>query len=367
MKRSIIKSTQTLFALCLLVLIILWMAGAFHKKIAPGALEVQAAIAPESAPTALVEESTVPVIEEASGTVEAKRKTLVSSRIMAVISEVKVRAGDEVAQGDTLIALDSRDLEARAEEAGRAVDAAQAALSKAEADDNRAKQLLAQGVIGRSEFDQSDSAFKIAKAQLEAAKQSQQAAQVAMSFAEIKSPVAGRVVDRFAEPGDTASPGSPLLSIYDPTSLRIEAPVRESLLSQLKVGDRLAVRLGDAKETIEGAVGEIVPQAEAGSRSFLVKVDLPKTEGLYTGMFGRILIPAGERKRLLAPEAAFERIGQLTFVSVVGEGRRVSRRLATLGPTAGEGKVEVLSGLRAGERVLLHGQAAESGAAVPQA
>ncbi|MCX7017360.1 MAG: efflux RND transporter periplasmic adaptor subunit [Candidatus Sumerlaeota bacterium] len=347
------KSLEIIISLVALVMIILWMAGAFHHKILPGAVAAEAAVAPEGAARAVVEESTVPVVEEASGTVQAKRKTVVSSRIMAVIADVNVRAGDEVAKGDTLVTLDSRDLEARAQEAQRAVEGAQATLTRTEADFNRAKELLDRKVIGRADYDQAESAYKVAQAQLEAAKQGAEAAKVAISYAEIKSPVDGRVVERFAEPGDTASPGVPLVSIYDPTSLRIEAPVRESLVGSLKVGDKLAVRVGDSQQTVEGVIDEIVPQAETGSRSFTVKVSLPKSEGVYTGMFGRILIPAGERTRLLAPEAAIEHIGQLDFVSVVGKDRRISRRLATFGPPAGEGKVEVLSGLSKGETVLL--------------
>jgi hypothetical protein len=95
------------------------------------------------------------------------------------------------------------------------------------------------------------------------------------------------------------------------------------------------------------------PQAEAGSRTFLVKVGLPRREGVYTGSFGRVIIPAGKRERLLVPAAAVERIGQLTFVTTVDEERRASRRLVTLGPAIGDDHYEVLSGLRAGENVLL--------------
>jgi multidrug efflux pump subunit AcrA (membrane-fusion protein) len=143
------------------------------------------------------------------------------------------------------------------------------------------------------------------------------------------------------------------LSLYDPTALRIEVPVRESLLSGLHSGTVLQVRLESQPDLVEGTVDEIVPQAEAGSRTFLVKVGLPRREGVYTGSFGRVIIPAGKRERLLVPAAAVERIGQLTFVTTVDEERRASRRLVTLGPAIGDDHYEVLSGLRAGENVLL--------------
>jgi multidrug efflux pump subunit AcrA (membrane-fusion protein) len=157
-----------------------------------------------------------------------------------------------------------------------------------------------------------------------------------------------------ADQGDTALPGEPLLSLYDPTALRIEVPVRERLVGSLNIGQRLQVRLGTDAGPIEGVVDEIVPQAEAGSRTFLIKVSLPRQEGMYTGMFGRVLIPAGERKRLLIPTASVDRVGQLDFVGVVGKQGQRTRRLVTLGPPADQDRVEVLSGLRPGETVLLN-------------
>ena len=360
-KQIVYKAIEIVAALAGVVLLIMWMAGSFSAKIEPGVVEVRAAVAPANAQTAKVEEEPVPVTEEAAGTVQATRKTVVSSRIVGVIAEVHVRAGDEVKQGDVLVVLDDRELIAHAQEAQRGVDAADASRKKAENDFRRAQQLLARGVVSQSEFDQAESAFHVAQAEAERAAQALRAAQVTLTYAEIKAQVPGRITDRYADPGDTALPGTPLIGLYDPTALRIEVPLRETLLPRIHIGQSLQVRLGTEAETLEGTVDEIVPQAEAGSRTFLVKVGLPKRQGLYTGMFGRVLIPAGERTRLLVPETAVERIGQLDFVYVVGGGRQIERRLATMGLPAGDGRVEVLSGLRPGDIVLLRSQVAEEG------
>jgi RND family efflux transporter MFP subunit len=339
-------------AVAVLIILILWMAGVFSGKIPPGVAEVEMQVAPADAPVALVARTVIPVIEEAAGTVQAERRTLISSRIVAAIRELRVAAGAQAEAGDVLIVLDDRELVARAAEARRAAEAAAAARARIEADFRRAQELLRTGVVSRSEFDQAESAFKVADADLERARQALQAAEVALSYTEIRAPVSGRVVDRLADPGDTALPGQPLLALYDPSALRIEVPVRESLVTQLKVGDRLQVRLGGDPSAIDGTVDEIVPQAEAGSRTFLVKVGLPKRNGIYTGMFGRVLIPAGQRERILVPQASVRRVGQLAFVDVVARDRAVARRLVTLGPTVPPDRLEVLSGLRAGETVL---------------
>lgn len=341
-----------------LVLVVLWMSGVFTAKIQPGRVGLEARRPPVGASTAVVTLETIDVVEEAAGTVQAERRTVVSSRIVAAIRTVHVAAGQAVRRGDLLIELDDRELAARTEEAGRTVEAAAAERKRLIADFERARQLKAQTVISGSEFEAAESAFRVADATLERARRSLEGAEIALTYTRITSPVDGRVVDRLADPGDTATPGMPLLSLYDPSALRIEVPVRESLVQTLHVGDRLQVLLGGRREPIDGNIDEIVPQAEAGSRTFLVKVGLPKRDGLYTGMFGRLVIPAGERERVLVPRAAVQRIGQLELVEVVDASGTLSRRLVTTGRSVGDSSAEVLSGLRPGEVVLLSAAAA---------
>lgn len=350
MRRWVGQAIRIGLALAGLALVLAWMAGTFAAKIEPGEVAVGFTEVGPDRTLITLEPSEVAVVEEAAGTVQAERKTVVSSRILAAIAAVLVRAGDAVEEGQDVIVLDDRELRSRADEAARAVQAAAATRARAASDLERARQLLARGVISQSELEQIETAFKVADAERQRAEAAASAADVGVSYSRIVSPVTGRVVDRFAEPGDTAVPGQPLLSIYDPTALRIEVPVRESLVARLHVGDALAVRAGGGEDTLRGVIDEIVPQAEAGSRTFLVKVGLPRHAGLYTGMFGRVLIPAGTRQRLLVPAAAIRQVGQLTFAEAV-VGGRVERRLVTLGPPAGDGRIEVLSGLAAGETV----------------
>jgi len=339
-------------ALVILILLVMFLSGSFGDRIAPGVLESAELQLPADAATASVQEETLAVHEEATGTVQAQRHTVVSSRLLATIEEILVRAGDDVRQGDPLIRLDAAELDARAEEARRAVEAAAAADKRQSADLQRASQLLRNGVLSRSEFDQVEALAGVAAAQLEGAREVFNRARINQTYATITAPVSGKVIERFAEPGDTATPGSPLLALYDPTALRIEVPVRESLLARIHPGAEVAVRIGTG-ETITAVVDELVPQAEPGSRTFLVKVGLPHRADLYSGMFGRILIPAGHRTRLLVPAAAIESIGQLHFAAVVSATGALSRRLVTIGPSTEDGRIELLSGLAAGEVVRL--------------
>ena len=160
------------------------------------------------------------------------------------------------------------------------------------------------------------------------------------------------------EVGDVARPGEPLLVLYDPESLRLEVPVVANLAVNVKIGDVLTVHIDALDHDVEARVDEIVPQAEAASRSFLVKVALPRSDNMYEGMFGRLQIPSGQRRHLCLATDAIQTIGQLQFVEIVSpDGNTKQRRFITtgrLGKEVGkEDRVEVLSGLQAGDKVLL--------------
>ena len=336
-----------------LVVIIAWLSGAFIDKVPPERVGHSSRTLAEGAAVETVQKVVKPIFEKAAGSVVASRRTAVSSRILATIKSINVRAGDNVKKGDALIILDDRDLQSRVEQASETLRSAEAQLANAKAEFDRQSTLFEQKITAKNDYDRAETAFRVAQAEVERAKKSIEETKVGVSFSDIRSPVNGRVVDRLAEPGDTASPGSPILQLYDPSALQLEAAVRESIATRLKVGDTLDVHIDSLDKTLEGRVDEIVPQAEAGSRVFRVKVGLPLDDGLYTGMFGRLIIPVGEREMLLIAEKGVESIGQNRFVHVVGDERRITRRLVTLGPPVGDEMVEVLSGLIAGESLAI--------------
>lgn len=344
------RALEAAAGLVVIGLAVVWLSGGCGERIPPGETGPLEGEAP--AGVAVVEHRIGPGIEWASGAVESARRTAVSSRILARIEEIRVSAGSEVTEGDVLIRLDARDLDARSGEAGEALRSARAKLSLARTEQERMAKLVAQGVESQQRLDRAESDLRVARAEVNRLEASQRESRTGVSFAEIRSPVSGRVVDRLAEPGDTAVPGRPLLRIYDPTVLRVEVPVRESLAVRLAVGAPLKVQIPSLEEEFEGVIDEIVPVAEPGARTLLIKARIPYDERLFAGMFARAALPAGERARLVAPERSVERVGQLEFVMVVGEGGP-ERRMVTTGPRLEEGLIEVLSGLAAGERVAL--------------
>lgn len=348
--RTIWRFIGVAAALGLLLLVMGYLAGFFGEKIPTH--PVAAAGEPVRGTVVPVERVTEKVIEQATGTIQAKQETSVSARILATIASIPVRAGDAVREGDMLVVLDSRELEARLEQQQQMVAAAEARSSEAEANYRRVKPLADRGVATRAELDQVEAALRAAQADLARARDAAAEAATALSYSTISAPFSGRVIDRFADPGDTATPGAPLLRLYDPTNLRLEANVRESLASGLKRGDPLTVRIDALNEEFPVTVDEIVPSADPGSRSFVVKALLPALPNLYPGMFGRLLIPTGTTQRLYIPAGAVFRLGQLEFVRVTVDDNAIRRYVRT-GVRREDGRVEVLSGLEQGERVVL--------------
>ena len=143
--------------------------------------------------------------------------------------------------------------------------------------------------------------------------------------------------------------GKPLFVLHDPENLRLEAQVREGLIDRIKIGSPVEIELTTRGKSVRGEVDEVVPSADPVSRSFLVKAALPKTEGLYPGMFGKLRIRLGERPTLLVPEEAIAHVGQLTTVIALSD-KRWSRRYVTVGVLIDDRR-EILSGLSSGETV----------------
>lgn len=119
----------------------------------------------------------------------------------------------------------------------------------------------------------------------------------------------------------------------------------------MKVGQQIAARIDTLGYDCRATISEVVPEAQAESRSFQVKVTGPCPPNIYSGMFGRIFIPLEDEDVLVVPTQAIRQVGQLDEVDVI-QGNRVNRRAVQLGRTLDEGR-EVLSGLSEGERVVL--------------
>ncbi len=331
--------------------LMLWLTGYFGSKIGAEANDIGVVGVDRNAPRAVVDARKLPIEETAVGTVQPVHRVELASRLMAKVAELNLVAGQAVKKGQVLARLEDSDLRARLMQA-------EARLAQSTAEQNLAK-LEAGRLIGAAaanaaspnERDRAIASLQAADANVLVAEQAISEAKTLLAFATIESPMDGVVVDKRMNVGDTTAPGQVIVTLLDPARMQLVASVRESLSQRLSVGGSVTVTIDSLGHGCTGTVSEIVPEAQGSSRSFLVKVTGPCPPGVYAGMFGRLVIPLGTESVLLAPQSAVRRTGQLDFVLIV-EGDRAARRLVRIGRSFGT-DVEVLSGLRAGEQVLL--------------
>lgn len=334
------------------VVAMLWLTGFFHRKVDRDHAAPQTRGRPVGDATLVaVQVIHVPVVETAVGSIRPAHSAAVASRILAKVEKVDVIAGQRVARGDVLVELDSKALRQRYEQASAAVEAAAARRQQAKIEADKLTQLLASHAATELETKRAVTAMNEAQAEWLRAQQAQEEAKTLLEFATILSPIDGVVIDKKVEAGDTVVPGQVMVTVYDPTHMQLVASVRESLSQRLKVGQTVDVSIAALNLDCQGLVQEIVPEAEAGSRSFQVKVTGPCPPGVYSGMFGRLKIPLDDEAVLVIPRRAVTQVGQLHLVDVA-DGDVLVRRAIQLGLVLGD-QVEVLSGLREGEKVAL--------------
>ncbi len=331
-----------------LVLLLLYMQGTIGgAKVAPG--EVPFVRAQESGSKVAAEEAELEDLLEWPGTLRSRTTAQVGAKLLARVVEVKATAGQAVKAGDPLALLDDRDLRARLDQARSAAVAAEAQAAQAEADHARVRGLLEKQAATARDLEAAEARSKAMRAQAVQARSAIGEIDVLLTEAIVRAPFDGVVAERQVEPGDTAAPGRTLFVLHDPSRLRLEATVPEGWAGRLAVGAELRARI-DAAGTEERAakVEEIAASSDPQSRTVLVKAALADVKGLRPGLFGRLLQPGEKRKVLLIPSAAVVRSGQLETVTVAGEGPRHVRT----GKARGD-RVEVLSGLRAGDEVIV--------------
>lgn len=353
-KSTVQKTLIPVVALTVLLLMVAWLAGSFDEKTSPALNDkannqIRASIIDQNNSYTVVA-SNEAIFEPVAASLEAKQATIISARILARIEQINGRSGNLVKKGDLLIQLEQNDLQSEVLQAKQNVNAMQARYTESKQNLDRAVELFKTKLVSEFELDKNSTNYQTIQAELTAAKQGLSQAQTTLSYATLIAPIDGRIVDRFAEPGDTAQPGIKLLSLYNPLSLRVEAHVREQLALTLTNGQKIEIELPSVNKIITGEIEEIVPAANTGSRSFLVKARMTYHENFLPGMYARMLIPAGEQTMLTIPANSVAHVGQLDFVwlNVYGE---IQRRFVRLGKEK-HGMVTVISGLIAGDEII---------------
>lgn len=329
---------------------LLLAAGCAHDaRRAPGAPAAPLRVALEPAA-----ETTWAAGLEVSATVQPLRRAMPGTVLIGRVEQVLHREGDTVAAGAVLARVEDREVRARLAQAEAGVAAARAAEQNAKRMRERMERLQARDAASKRSVDDAVAAHDGAVAQREAAEQAVAAARMYVSYANVVAPFAGVVVERRVEAGDTAAPGMPLFVVEDLSRVKIEAEVPESAALALSPGAAVVVELPAADPTEwSGTIDAILPAADAHSRTFTVRVVLDNPgRRLRPGMFGRVRLPAVDQPVVTLPLDAVVRRGPLAAAFVVDAEGLARLRWVTLG-RARDGRVAVLTGLAAGEGVVI--------------
>ena len=313
-----------------------------------------------------VQSSNVPDVLELVGTVRPVQSSELASQMMGTVVQLRANEGDRVHRGQVLAILDDAQPRAALDRANAADSAAQQQLVAADSELTladvtlkRYQVLYERKSVSPHEFDEVKARLQAASANREIAlagrtqaKAAVQEARTALNYSQIRAPFEGVVTARKVDVGTLASPGLPIFVIEDVRGFRLEVTVNESDLRYVRKGLVLDVSI-DAinRGALNGRVSQIVPAADATSRTFLVKVDLPPDPELRSGLFGRASFSRGQRQSLVIPSDSVVTRGQLQGVFVLDQNQVASLRYVTLGKPAGS-NVEVLSGVRAGDRLV---------------
>ena len=301
----------------------------------------------------MVQPTEVEQVIEATGTVRSESTSLIASRVMGVITALKVREGDMVEPGQVLLTLDDRDAVEREKAAVMAVQSAGEHRDLAEATWRRYRNLYDQKALSEQEMDQVSAQRRVAQAEYARAVAMAAEARTYLGFTRITAPTAGRVAEKRVDAGSMAAPGMPLLVLESGGDAIIEAAVDESLITKIETGLPVTVLVDALSLRLTGAVKEILPTIDAVTRTFTVKIAV-KDKRLRSGLFARVRLPLGKRMGLMVSESAIVQKGALTGVYVVDPAGVVTYRLIRTGIRTPNG-IEVLSGLKARDRIISGG------------
>ena len=286
------------------------------------------------------------------GLVEATRQSTVSAQISGRIKEINFDVGDRVSRGQVILRIDER-------EAAQALAGSQAQVLQAQANAQNAKatyersvQLFSQKFISQAALDKALADYKVAQAQAAASEAGAGQASLTHGYTAVIAPFGGVVSARMVELGEMVMPGKPLMTGFDPSEMRVVVSVPQYKLSEIGDKPEIMVEVPSLARWIKAASSRVQPIADARTHSTQVRVYLPANEaGVYPGMFVRAHFVVGQVKKLVIPASAVLHRSEVVAAYVVDDSGAVKLRQIRVGDTGTDGLVEVLSGLRAGEKV----------------
>jgi len=319
-------------------------------------------------PTVVAQRASGNAASAFDGVVEAVRQTVIAAQVAGAVVQLDVKVGDRVQAGQLLLRLDARAADQAVSASDAQVQSARASLDLATKDFERQKTLARQNFISASALERAEAEFKATQAQVNAQLAQAGGARTQTGWYTVRAPYTGVVAEVPVALGDMAMPGRPLLTIYDPAALRITAAVPQTVAAQIAPGQLPRAELPGLPGAQQWPVPlrlQVLPTVDAATHTVQLRADLPTgLAGVAPGLFARLWLPlagggsaATAGGALSVPLQAVVRRAEMTGLYVLDAQGKPLLRQVRLGRSDGD-RVEVLSGLNAGERVVTDPQAA---------
>ena len=281
------------------------------------------------------------VSHERTGSLKYRKLAHIHNQIEGQIMRFPWFEGDRVKQGEVLVTLDDRLLQA--EQAKTSAN-----VRQAQQDLERIQKLEQKKVASEDEVLRAKTALDVARAE-------QQILATRIGYTEIRAPFDAVITQRLAEPGDVKPRHSHLLTLAAPASMIAEVSVSELLLPQLALADPVTIRvdaIGPAR--YQGSISRIHPQLDSQSRQGLVEIRFDEPPpSLQAGQFARVTFSSGKTEKLMLPFTALHRDRRGEYVYVLENGRAKHRPVRSGMRIKQE--VEILDGLEQGQQGIVRG------------
>ncbi|MFK5986348.1 MAG: efflux RND transporter periplasmic adaptor subunit [Pseudomonadota bacterium] len=288
------------------------------------------------------------------GIVEAINQTTVSAQTSGEIKEILFDVDDYVEKGTVILSLKDTEQLSNVKKAQAAIQETRALNLKARQEYQRVKTIYDQKLVSKSSLDEARAQLHATSARTDAAQAGLTQAQEQLSYTQILAPYSGIVIQRHVEPGELVQPGMPLITGISLEYLRVNVDVPQSLINKLRQFSKANIILPEAGQTVAAQKITIFPFADPLTNTFQVRLNLPvRTKQLFPGMYVKVSLVTGERKKLMVPAKAVVYRSEVTGVYVVAKNGRISFRQIRSGGENGEKTIIILAGLDEGEQVAL--------------
>ncbi|MEA3405702.1 MAG: efflux RND transporter periplasmic adaptor subunit [Pseudomonadota bacterium] len=299
-----------------------------------------------------VQLGTVPMMAVVPGAVVSDQKAQISSRLIGYIKDLNVKVGQKVKQGDVLFSIDSTDVKSQISQAQAGYQQALAALEDAKLDNDRFTKLFKEDSVSKQQFDKIKLQYSVAQENLAAAKSGLDQAKSQLSYANVRAPFNGVIVEKLADQGALASPGQPIVVIENLQSISVQTEVAGELFAVLRAGDEAGVLIDGQAESLQGTIYTLVSAANPKTRTHTVKLSLPAViSNVNSGTFARVSFKRGERQTIMVPSSAIVVRAGIPGVFVVSEGKAYFSMVRP--GMSMNGQTEVQAGLNLGERIVV--------------